>query len=282
MTAGAGQDRILLQAGAARAEIAPGHGGRLASLSFDDHELLVTEQQAAERLGQNPPPPTQWGMFVMAPWAGRIRHGRFDFDGKTHQLPINKPPHAIHGTLFDTPCERRDVSQTSATLTWNLAQPWPFAGHVSHTVELREDSITLTLEVSATEAMPVTVGWHPWWRLDIGTGKPLELDFSPKQMYLRDEEGIPTGELVTPSPGPWDDCFPRPSEPIRLVWPGAVTLRLETSAADVVVFTQPEHARCVEPQTGPPDAVNLPGKEGAVSVAAGQSLVAVSRWIREA
>ncbi len=271
---------ITLEAGSAQAEISPEHGGRLAALSFDGHQLLVTETQAAEIVGENPPPPTRWGMFLMVPWAGRIRHGDFSFDGHDYHMPINAPPHAIHGTLFDHPASHQEFGETTARLGWTLEDPWPFAGTVTHTVELAETGITLTLEVAAQAAMPVTVGWHPWWRREIGTDRPLELQFAPSGMYLRDDEGIPTGELGAVSPGPWDDCFPRPDEPVRLVWPDAVTLRLETSCSDLVVFTQPDFATCVEPQSGPPDAVNS-GVDLAV-LAPHQSIVAVARWVREA
>ena len=52
----------------------------------------------------------------MAPWTGRVRHGRFTFGGVDYQLPLNKPPHAIHGTVRDhewtvesgAGCERLD------------------------------------------------------------------------------------------------------------------------------------------------------------------------------
>lgn len=271
---------ITLEAGTARADISPEHGGRLASLSFDDHQLLVTEAEAATTLGVTPPPPTWWGMFLMAPWAGRIRHGRFSFRGRAYEVPVNDPPHAIHGTVFDRPATHQEFSDTTARLAWTLEEPWPFAGTVTHIVEVAETGITLTLEVTARATMPVTVGWHPWWRNDIGTGKPLALDFSPSGMYAKDAEGIPTGEVVAVSPGPWDECFPRPAEPVRLVWPEAVTLRLETSCSDVVVFNQPEHATCVEPQSGPPDAVNL--GLGLAVLEPRESLVAVARWVREA
>ena len=42
-----------------------------------------------------------YGCFPMAPWAGRVRHGHFVFEGVEHQLPLNKPPHAIHGIVRD-------------------------------------------------------------------------------------------------------------------------------------------------------------------------------------
>jgi aldose 1-epimerase len=71
---------IILEAGSARAVVADEVGGRIASLSVNGLELLVTEQQAFDVLG-TAPGPFGWGMFPMAPWAGRIRRGRFNFAG---------------------------------------------------------------------------------------------------------------------------------------------------------------------------------------------------------
>jgi aldose 1-epimerase len=41
------------------------------------------------------------------------------------------------------------------------------------------------------------------------------------------------------------------------VWHGALELTVDSSCDDLVVFDQPTHAICVEPQTGPPDALRL-------------------------
>jgi len=46
--------------------------------------------------------PLAWGSYPMVPWAGRIRHGRFRFDGEEYELPINFGAHAIHGVGFGT------------------------------------------------------------------------------------------------------------------------------------------------------------------------------------
>ena len=77
-------------------------------------------------------------------------------------------------------------------------------------------------------------------------------------MWLRGHDGIPTGDLVTPPPpGPWDDCMTDLKESPLLHWDGALELTIETSCDDLVVFDLPTHAICVEPQTGPPDALRL-------------------------
>ena len=41
------------------------------------------------------------------------------------------------------------------------------------------------------------------------------------------------------------------------MWPGALELALESSLDHWVVYDEPDHAICVEPQSGPPDALNL-------------------------
>ena len=114
-------------------------------------------------------------------------------------------------------------------------------------------TVTCELAVEADDRpFPGDIGWHPWFR------KPVALEFDPVAMYRRDAIGMTTGELVVPSSGPWDDCF---------VARGPVRLRYERSSAPVVtvdsdcdhwvVYDEPPHATCVEPQSGPPDSVTI-------------------------
>ena len=78
---------ITLTAGDAEVTVQPGNGGRVGGLRVGGIELL--------RQGE------RFGCFPMVPWCGRIRDGRF-LDGATvRQMPLNSPPHAIHGTARD-------------------------------------------------------------------------------------------------------------------------------------------------------------------------------------
>jgi aldose 1-epimerase len=45
--------------------------------------------------------------------------------------------------------------------------------------------------------------------------------------------------------------------PPRLVWPDRFALELASTCDHWVVYTEPDDAICLEPQTGPPDAVHL-------------------------
>lgn len=261
---------IELTAGQARVLIDPGAGGRLRQLSVAGLDLLVADGEGLY----------DWGLFPMVPFAGRIGHGRFSFAGRVHQLPLGMPPHAIHGTLLDVAWEARFADDRTAQLATTLDHPWPFNGEASHTVRLEPDGLRLVLTVRAVDAMPVTVGWHPWWRRHLGRGGSATLTFGAGAMYRRDGEGIPTGSLVRPPPpGPWDDCFTELSASPVLGWSGALEITMEHTCDHLVVYDEPRDALCVEPQTGPPDAVNL-GQ--ATVVEAGGSLQAqlVLRWRR--
>jgi aldose 1-epimerase len=257
---------IHLSAGSARVEIDELHGGRIERLEVDGLDLLVPPERHEH----------DSGAFPMAPWAGRIRHGVFTFDGVEHRLPLNKPPHAVHGTARDQRWTVEHASTADATLTTALADPWPFAGRVVQRVAVSPNALELEMEVHASDGpMPASCGWHPWWSRELVRGDPVELELHAASMYKRDDEGIPTGEFVTVPPPPWDDCFTDLHPPVAVLgWPGAATVTITSDCPCVVVFTEPEHAVCVEPQSGPPDEVNL---EPHV-VEPGEPLVVHTRW----
>ena len=236
-------------------------GGRIASLIVRGHELLKTSGDG----------PMTWGAFPMAPFAGRVRDATLTFAGRRHELPATLPPHAIHGTVLD----RRWHVVGDATVTTELGPDWPFAGGVVQQFELAEDHLTCRMELHADEPMPASIGWHPYFARRIpGVVAPLELDFEAGAMYVRDEAGIATGQRVPPPPGPWDDCFTDLRRPPVLCWPGFLELTIESDCQDWVVYTVPEDALCVEPQTAPPDAVNA----DPTVIGPERPLVAVMTW----
>jgi aldose 1-epimerase len=261
---------LELRAGPARVLLDDAGGGRIQRLIVDGLDLLVPPDLDDHN----------YGAFPMAPWAGRIRHGEFRFDGADYSVPCNHPPHAIHGIVRDRRWRVDEESRAAAVLSVPLDQPWPFGGSVVQRAALTADALALTMEVHARDRpMPATCGWHPWWyRTPPGAAQPLEVELHADAVYRRDDEGIPTGELVGVIPPPWDDCFTHLGEPAAVLrWPDTVTVTIETDCSCVVVFTEPEHAICVEPQSGPPDAVNL-GTAATVTPDAPLVVHATFRW----
>ncbi|NNE73819.1 MAG: aldose epimerase [Acidimicrobiales bacterium] len=232
-----------------RVEVDAAAGGRLSSLRADGHEILVTGTPVDD--------PMRWGSFPMVPWAGRVSAGRFVFDGTVVQLPLGLPPHAIHGTGYVRPWTITDRTDHSVSLLASLGPDWPFAAEARQEVLVDGARLCLTLEVHALEQqMPAMVGWHPWFRRQVGEGAPLELEFAAAEMYARDDAGIPNGKIGAPPAGPWDDCFRAVTGGPVLRWPGLGALHLRSSCDHWVVYDEPEHALCVEPQSDAPDAFN--------------------------
>ncbi len=186
---------IELRSGDVVVTIEPGAGGRIGQIAVGPQPLLC-DDRAAGAIG--------WGSYPMAPWAGRLRDGRFTFAGTTHQLALNHTDedgtrHAIHGTVFDAQWTVEAVGADAITLRCPLdaAVLWPFGGTARQTISVDHDRLTCELRVEADgDPFPASIGWHPWFR------KPDRLTFEPDGMYERGDIGLPRATLVPPVAGP--------------------------------------------------------------------------------
>jgi len=234
--------RVTQSAGDCHLAIDLEHGCRLASLRVHGHELLVTSA----------PGPIDWGCYPMAPYAGRVRQGRFTFRGKRYHLPRTLGAHAIHGFAY----LRRWEAESDTAFATDLGPEWPFPGSVRQEIRLAVDEVRLRLEVHTERgAMPASCGWHPWFRRVVA-GAEAALDFRPGFVLARDGDDVATRTRQPVGQPPWDDCFGEVDGNPEITWPGVLRLELESTCPYWVVFTERPHALCVEPQTGPPDDLN--------------------------
>jgi aldose 1-epimerase len=235
---------ITLTAGDAEVTLQPGNGGRVGGLRVGGVELL--------RQGE------RFGCFPMVPWCGRIRDGRFRDGADVHQMPLNSPPHAIHGTARDGAWSIARTAADEAVLTYDLVKPWPYAGRITQIAALTPDALTLTMSVETYDSsFPAQIGWHPWFNRTLEGGEPVRLDFTAAWQEERGDDHLPTGNRVEPKPGPWDDCFGMPGGvDVTLTWPRRLELKVASREEWVVVYDEQEAAVCVEPQTGPPNGLN--------------------------
>ena len=229
-------------------------GGRLSSLTWDGMELL--RRRTSERAN-----PVWYGCYPMAPFAGRIGHGALTFDGVTHQLETNDPPHALHGNVFARPWEYLGVEDGVHAFEIATDARWPFPARVHSKILVSHASLTLGLSVTSEVRQPAWVGWHPWWvrrvgRDDGSVGGELVLDNSARTMLER-VDALPTGERVTVPPGPWDDAFTDLDGPMTLTWPDLLRVEMTSDGDWWVIYNEQPDALCVEPQTSPPDAMRL-------------------------
>ncbi len=236
---------VTIGHGALQVTIAPYAGGRVAQIRHAGVDHLVDHDAAGKAA-------IAWGCYPMVPWAGRLREGRFRFDGRDHAVPVNLGAHAIHGVGFTMPWRVQACTPTRMELVLALPddERWPFGGTAHQTIEASGARLDLTLSLHAgAQAMPAALGWHPWFR------KPTRVDFRPDSVYPRDASGLATLPLASPPPRPWDDCFLHRG-PIALDIDGQ-RLQLESDCRHWVVYDEPPTATCIEPQSGPPDAFNI-------------------------
>ena len=235
-------------------------GGRMASLRIGEREVLLTEGWG----------PIDWGCYPMAPFAGRIRDGRFTFRGRDVQLPLNLPPHAIHGTVFERPWEVVSQADDRLVLTIDLGPGWPFGGNVTQSIELGPGGLDATLTLGPTSRCRLRSAGTRGSAAPLARGptppRPPQPRSSSSSTPSRCSSVEPTacrpGPSSRPGPRPWDDAFTdvRTSPIVR--WPGAIEIALSSTAAVWVVYDERIEGVCVEPQTAPPDAINLAAAAG--------------------
>jgi galactose mutarotase-like enzyme len=247
--------QVRLEIGDSAAVIDPAAGGRVTSLVVDGHELLV--QHGSDVF--------HWGSFPMAPWVGRLRQGRFEWDGRVVQLPANAAPHALHGLVSDRPWTVTSTGERSVELSVDLgnptdpADPWPWECRVTQSLTLGVDRMEFRLAVHAQEPMPADIGWHPWFVRELPTPQGVveaELEVRGGQVFLNDPDGLPSGQMGPPPPRPWDYCFLGLSEPPTVRWPGLLELTVDSDCDHWVFYDLEPAGICAEPWTGPPNSLN--------------------------
>ncbi|WP_162891167.1 aldose 1-epimerase [Aeromicrobium sp. A1-2] len=231
-----------------RAVIDPGRGARLVSLELDGHEVLgrATDPSVDPAIAD--------GCFPMVPWAGRIRDGVLLVGGAEHQLPLADDGNALHGLAHAAAWQ----SLGEGAYELAIGPPWPTEGVATLTYALLDDGLRIELSWDDDSESPCSVGLHPWFRRQLDVGEPAVWPLDAGAMVERGNDGLPTGRLTAPHPGPWDDCFRLSSAPV-ITWPGALELTLSASTPWWVVYDVPETTVCLEPQTAPPDAFGHPG-----------------------
>ena len=224
--------------------VSPQHGGRMTRAEVHGHPLLV------ESASRESDAPTAWGNYVMAPWAGRLRNATFTHRNNKHVFVANDSPHAIHGLTFSDAWSVVEHSTASITLRYDFVSPWPFDGWCEHTISVDQHEITCTLAVNSSNGTwPALLGWHPWFL------KTWKLQSNFDTMLRRDPDNIVSTIAMPPTQQPWDDCFMHARSAPTLS-NGHDRLTLQSDCSHWMIYTQPAHAFCVEPMSGPPNSLD--------------------------
>ena len=265
----------VLEVGDVRLVIDLESGGRLSRWWVGDQQLLV----------DHGPAPEERGMYVMAPWAGRLRENALVWQGQRHEFAPTYGGWAMHGLGVASPAAViSDVAEhehAAVTVAVTPAEGWPWPLGIELTWDLTPRVLTTTISVHAADAQfPVTVGWHPWFARQLAGGAVIRWTAESTLLAERGQDYLPNGRLlpIAEVEGPFDDAFVVPSGRASVAWPGALSIDIVNDAPWFVIFDQLPDAVCVEPQSGPPNGINDALVDMIPTAAPGQPHRMVTTW----
>ncbi|RJQ17297.1 aldose 1-epimerase [Candidatus Woesearchaeota archaeon] len=143
----------------------------------------------------------------LIPFPNRIKDGKYLFEKKEYQLPINFPAqhHAIHGLLFQRKFfvqkMSADKNHAAAVLHYhyrreNAGYPFLMDVNLEYSLDKKGFSCTTTIENKDSKNIPIADGWHPYFTLGKRADDWLLLIPSHKKIEV-DERMIPTGKKIT-------------------------------------------------------------------------------------
>jgi aldose 1-epimerase len=151
---------------------------------------------------------------VLIPFPGRIKDGRYTFDGRSYQLERNdkEGPNAIHGFVRNIPWALRERQSDRAEFEVTVeaaeyaARGYPFSLTIRVTYRLESTGLSCGFAVlngGATSA-PVGVGFHPYFTVGTAAIDDAEARI-PAGGYLEfDDRLAPTGRILPTGGGEWD------------------------------------------------------------------------------
>ncbi|MDA4123708.1 MAG: aldose 1-epimerase [Thaumarchaeota archaeon] len=244
---------VSIRSGSSEAKVSL-DGAHVARLFLDGDEVIKPGDSEGQAHG---------GIAVLVPYAGRIRGGRYTFEGRRFTLPVAQDGHAIHGFAKDARWKLVGEKTGSVTLGSRLrSSEYPSVLDAQITYSVRSESFSTACFVTnvGPRSCPFEAGFHPYflarnWRI-VTTGRTYR--------YRLVDTYFPTGERTPFSfedvgPGTsLDDSF-RVSGPIRLETEGHTLVMTRRRMPYLIVYNGKSaegKSVAVEPYSGLEDAYN--------------------------
>ena len=157
--------------------------------------------------------PTRSGIPILFPFPNRIQSGRFTWEGKEYQLPLNDSsgPNAIHGFVHDRPWRvvdqgaADDHAWVTGEFLGSLDAPaqthlWPADYQLRLTYRLEAGGLWFHAEVSNPDSrsLPFGLGFHPYFPLaPFGGEQAIVQANSRGHWQLKDN--LPIGIIFPPT-----------------------------------------------------------------------------------
>lgn len=279
---------IALRRGDTDVTLAPEAGGGIAAFRWQGVDVM---RPAGDTALANLDP-LGLASFPLVPWSNRIAYGRFMWEGREVQLPLNfgEHPHAIHGHCWQRPWEVEAQDATSATLSYDYeAAEWPWSYRAEQRFELVDDGfdVRLSVENRSDRPMPAGLGHHPYYLKTPGMRLEAHLEgwwetdeFIMPVRYVEERRDDWSDKLHSPTTT--DNVFAGWDGTARITWPErdiALTMTTSEAARWMVIYSPPDQPiACIEGVTHPTDPFNEPNHPGLAIVEPGASFALDTRF----
>ena len=184
-------------------DIIDGLGGNVTQLSLGKNGSLypIIEGPDENEIASGNP---TYKSTKLIPFPNRVENGRYTFNGKSYQLPINGGKNAMHGLIFDKTMQVIDTKtdQTQALIKfeykYNGSLPgYPFKYDAIITYKLLKDKgFVCETHITNIDTVPLPMGdgWHPYFKTR-GNVDKLQIKI-PSIFRLEVRELIPTGKMI--------------------------------------------------------------------------------------
>jgi galactose mutarotase-like enzyme len=211
VTAFAGDAALTLTAGPTEFTVLPEVGLLGASLRHRGAEYLDLRGGADAARGSH-----TTGLPLLAPWANRLGENVFEVAGRKLDLSAAPGLHRdanglpIHGTLVGRvgwELTSLRVARESAAVVARFRAgddadvmasfPFPHDITVTFTVSPGRLTVATMVEPTGPRAVPVSFGWHPYFRLP-GVGRDrLKVELPDRKRFVLDDRQLPTSAKVS-------------------------------------------------------------------------------------
>ncbi|MEH6409329.1 MAG: aldose 1-epimerase [Hyphomonas sp.] len=217
------------------------------------------------------------GYFPLVPFSNRIRNGTFDFGGKSIRLTGADfvTPHALHGygwrhtwRITGSSAEKVNMILEHAAGEW----PWSYRAHQTVCVGPVGLTLSLCIENLSPDAMPVGIGFHPYFPRRINTC--IKMDCDGYWIAEPTDPGLPVkwrpispaadfSEARPISGIDLDNCFTGWKRHLQINYPDTsllISLCASEALDNIVVYcpAMGSDILCLEPVSHATNAINLP------------------------
>lgn len=143
---------------------------------------------------------------ILFPFPNRLDGGRYQFENKSYQFPINEPEFntSLHGFLTRSPFEvekmEYDQKKVHVKLMYEYLgeeeyYPFPFTFTVSYKIDADSNfKVKFKVENTGGKNMPIGLGWHPYFNTT-GWTKQVRLKLPAANEIEINERLLPTGVI---------------------------------------------------------------------------------------